>query len=398
MTQIIMIKKLCVLGGAVALFISLMACSSFGSGKAVNSSRIPAELLPILSGETLLHRIVGSAEYPNEPLFILTDAMKTFAAQSVKGIHDPASRVTALHRQLIKSPYLGGQGIRYSALTTDNPQVVFTQSEANCLSYSLLFVAMAKEVGLDAWVNEVTIPSNWERQDDNSFYLMRHVNAKVRVPKESKMAAQQFQLNRSSATDEMVIDLEIRLFRRHYPQAPLTQREAEAQFYSNKGIEFASRKETEKAFLYLRKALERDMSRSYLWNNFGGVFLRNGSYEDAAKIYLHAHKINPKDDSVLANLAGVYKRLGDTDKADAYLQLSLRYRESSPYYQYRLAEDALSRNDVGLAEEITQKILRSNVEEPRFYRLAIKVAKRQNKSEKVDAYQKRLDKLLATFI
>jgi hypothetical protein len=208
MTQIIMIKKLCVLGGAVALLISLIACSSVGSGKAVNSSRIPAELLPILSGETLLHRIVDSAEYPNEPLFILTDAMKTFAAQSVKGIHDPASRVTALHRQLIKSPYLGGQGIRYSALTTNNPQVVFTQSEANCLSYSLLFVAMAKEVGLDAWVNEVTIPSNWERQDDNSFYLMRHVNAKVRVPKESKMAAQQFQLNRSSATDEMVIDLE----------------------------------------------------------------------------------------------------------------------------------------------------------------------------------------------
>jgi hypothetical protein len=65
-----------------------------------------------------------------------------------------------------------------------DPQVTLQADEAfaartgNCLTFSSLFIAMAREAGLEAWYQEIAIPPKWRAVNDTLLVSM-HVNAVV---------------------------------------------------------------------------------------------------------------------------------------------------------------------------------------------------------------------------
>lgn len=353
----------------IALVLGLFLC--WGCTSLVQNPEYqpnPQVLADALSGRDVLGQDYRDDELPNDDLFSLTPEMARFAEQAVANANNTDKKTEALHTALL-SQY--GRGINYSAYTTITGAQAFEQRQANCLSYTLLFVTMARHVGINAQFNEVMLPPTWDMRPDNTYLFMHHVNAKV--------VMHPFNLGwvkviGMADVSDIVIDLEMRRYKPHYEQHIIDEDQIAAQYYSNRGMELANAGDTRAAFLNLRKALILDKKASYIWNNLGSFYRRLGYLPMAEAVYLHGWELNAKDPSIMHNLAGLYKDLGNDERSAFFLEKVKRHREANPYYQYQLARDLISeKQDYQQAREHIERSLKAEKNEPRFYQLAAEI-------------------------
>jgi tetratricopeptide (TPR) repeat protein len=263
-------------------------------------------------------------------------------------------------------------GIRYSAFDTGTAKEVFESTKANCLGYTLLYVALARHLGLNAEVNQVSVPPVWNMNEEKSYFLMRHVNAKVVIRRKSWSFVREV----SSVSDlgDVIVDLEMSRFRANYPQESLDEQSVEALFYNNRAMELASQGDTKNAFLYLRRAIEANNKQSFIWSNLGSFYRKRGHLSLAETIYLHALSINKKDLTVLHNLAGLYVQLGDHEKSELYTRKVQRYRNANPYYLYQEAVKAKEAGDIEKAKLLIARALKKETGDDRLYLLSAELS------------------------
>lgn len=351
----------------ILVLAGLVGCSTAGP-KA--SSKQKGLLAQTLSGELILGRPYTSTELPQVELFELTPEMKNFATAAVAGIHIADKKAEALHQALMTSEQRGGRGITYSAYMTNTGREAFEQRQANCLSYTLLYVAMARHVGLRAEVNEVFLPPTWDMRAGNTYLFMRHVNAKVFMANPARGWVRTL---RTADVTDIVVDLEMRRYRAHYKQKVIGNELVAAQFYSNRGMELAAAGDSQNAFLYLRKALLMSDKSSYIWSNFGSFYRRLGMTAEAEAIYLHGLGVNPRDYTIMHNLAGLYKDTGNNEQAKYYRERVRKHRDANPYYIYRRALEENDKQNYTKALALIKSAISKEKDEVRFYRLAVSI-------------------------
>lgn len=310
--------------------------------------------------------------------------MQLFAEQAVKRSGNTFEKVKALHYALLLPVEEGGRGMVYNAYSTQAPIAAFQERRVNCLSFSLLYVALAQHLKLKAQINEVQTPPVWNLRNNDSLFLMRHVNVKVPLQDERFFSAN---------PDDVVVDLEMGRYKSTYSQRYISDTLVAAQFYSNRGMEIAAEGNREQAFLYLRKALQEDSQQSYIWNNFASLYTQRHLLREAEVIYRHGLEVNPEDLSIMANLAGLYQRMGDSEKAAIYNKLAQRYRQANPYYQYALALSAVDSEDYGNALHHVKRAIELGREEPRFYELAASIYTQLGDTDAVQLMQKKYSKI-----
>lgn len=350
------------------LLFSLWGCSSVVQKAPFTGDQGPVSRA--LTGELILARPYVASELPNHELFELTAEMKAFASTAVAGMVAADKKAEALHQALMTSEQLGGRGITYSAYITNTGIDAFEKREANCLSYTLLYVAMARHLGLKAEVNEVILPPTWDMREGDTYLFMRHVNAKVFMPSVTRSWVRSVS---TADVSDIVVDLEMRRFRAHYKQKVIGKDLIAAQFYSNRGMELAAEGDSTNAFLYLRKALLMSEAPSYIWSNFGSLYRRQGLLPEAEAIYLHGLKVNPRDYTIMHNLAGLYKEMGNQEQQKYYQERVRKHRNANPYYMYRRAQDAADKGDYDKALGLIKAAIKKEKDEIRFYRLAVTI-------------------------
>ncbi|WP_039917402.1 transglutaminase-like domain-containing protein [Cellvibrio mixtus] len=336
-------------------------------------------LTKALSGELILGRAYKNDELPNVDLFGLTPEMRQFAETVTTSAKRKEAKAEALHQALMTSRTHGGRGITYTAYITNTGIDAFEQRQANCLSYTLLFVSMARHLGLNAEVNEVMLPPTWDMRDSDTYLFMRHVNAKVFMPRKHMFSW--VRVTETADVGDIVVDLEMRRFRPHYKQKVIGADLVAAQFYSNRGMELSAEGDARAAFLYLRKALLMSAEPSYIWSNFGSFYRRQKMFAEAEAIYLHGLAINPRDYTIMHNLAGLYLELGNTAKHKEYQQRVRQHRNANPYYMFKLAEEFAQRNEDDKALDLLRKSIKKEKDEVRFYKLAAEIYERTGDSE-----------------
>lgn len=370
----------------------LSACSSTPENKLVFSSPIVDQAL---SGESLIGHPVSSSELPDLDLFGLTDEMKLFAKKAVASGRNQDEKVELLHRALLSSE---GRGIRYSLMSTGTPIEIFENKKANCLGHSLLFVSMARYLGLNAHVNQVMIPPYWNLNEatssKDSFLLIKHVNVKIKLRKIAYTSAPDGRVQ-IGTRPEIVIDLEMRRFRSIYHQVLLKDDEVAALFYNNRAMELMADGQTKEAFLYLKRALDFQPNANFIWSNLGTLYRRQGQMEVAEAVYLKALSIDPSDLTLLNNMAGIYKQMGRHDEAAAYQTRVKKYRESNPYYLYQMAVRAKEDGHWDKAIDWIHKAISKQKTEERFYRLAAEVYEQQGLLDKAQKMLVKADALAA---
>lgn len=334
------------------------------------------DLDSILSGELLFDEPPSETDLPSYDLMTLSPMMRVVAEEVALQHRHSAERAEALHQALLSSPMVGGLGMRYIALNTTTAARAFERREVNCLSFTLMYVAMARHIGLKAGVNDVQVPPTWDMRDGESFLLFRHVNAKVMLPR----------------GDELILDLEMERYSPVYEQSVIGDRQVAAQFYNNLGMERVALGDRHSAFLHLRKALQMDDRQSHIWNNLGTLYKRMGENEAAEIAYLQGLTLAPGDLPLMSNLSSLYEARGEPGKASHFLQQVREHRNSNPYYLYSMAQEQLAQGNLKQAERYLERAIERQAEEPRFYTLAAEIYDQRALPDKAEAMRRKAER------
>jgi len=288
------------------------ACSALLAACA--SVSLPGRAPPPLLGDH------ARVEISDVDLLEITPRMQRFLDQYVTGYESSDMRRELLTLALMDTSMLG---FHYDARRTFTARQAFETRSGNCIAFASLFVALAREAGLNARFHEVLIPPEWSREDE-TLIVTRHINVAV-----------------SSPQGYYQVDISKEDLRRVMRKRILGDREALALYYNNLAMEALFDSDLATAHAYLVKAIETAPRLADAWSNLGVVLSRNGQRDDAETAYLTALGIDGSERSAMVNLYGLYMAQERHQEAEALRRQVERYRRENPYYLLALSDRAL---------------------------------------------------------
>jgi Flp pilus assembly protein TadD len=305
----------------------------------------------VLSAEVLLRAepLTGESDVPaldDVDVLVLNQEMLTFLDKHVNRKHQ---RTLKLHDLLYAIITEGSFGLEYDEITR-TAQETFQARLGNCLSFTNMFVAMAREVGIEVTYQEVEIPPDWSLEGD-TYVLNRHVNVYIDLgPGGTK-----------------VVDFNIDDFRSSYDRQLISDERALAHFYSNIGVEYMQKHEALEALSYFRKAVASDHEFAPVWSNLGALYSRAGYFKYAEAAYIQALAIKPQELVAMSNLGRLYEHLGQSELAAWYNKQTNLHRMRNPYYRYHLAHEAFLAEDYDTSIGHLKYSVRKKKNEDTFY-------------------------------
>jgi len=296
---------------------------------------------PLVTEASQLPEIISATD-----ILSVNPEMKSFIDEHVDR---RGTSYVKLHQLLYAVINEGSFGLKYDDLTHTAAET-FDVRIGNCLSFTNMFVAMARDAGLKASFQEVEIPPDWSMQGD-VFVLSRHMNIYIDL----------------GYHGEHIVDFNIDDFRSTYDRRKISDERALAHFYSNRGVERLQAGDDVEAFLFFRQAIEFDQSFAPAWNNLGTLYSRNGHRDFAEASYLQAVDVQRGAMLPMSNLARLYEANGDAERAEYYSDRVSFHRSRNPYYQYHLAREAFQERNYEDAIEYLQKAIRQKEWEDSFY-------------------------------
>jgi Flp pilus assembly protein TadD len=278
--------------------------------------------------------------------FALDAAMEAFIAP-LKEVREPRMRMQALIQALEAR---GMFSLEYAEVTR-TASGTFHDRQGNCLSFTMLFVSLARAAGLQANYQSVVVPPTWS--NDGQVVVASHVNTAVRTGR----------------GEETIVDFNLRPYQSERRSRRISDSYALALFYSNLGAEAMLRNDYAAALVYLREAARVRPEIAGVWVNLGVLYARHGRYEHAEAAYLRALDVDADEPSALTNLSLVYDALGETQLATQYRDRVQNYRERNPYYHFALATRAYEQEQFADAMAAVRKALRLKPDERQFYEL-----------------------------
>ncbi|MGD9159285.1 MAG: tetratricopeptide repeat protein [Desulfobacteraceae bacterium] len=326
----------------------------------INIDRFPAYIMP---DGTKIYPSSIDETVPDIDILAINDDVKSLIEEKVKKIRNYEDRVVMLTKILV-------QKIQYDTLDdaygVQTAQETFDTGTGNCLSFSNLFIAMARYAGFKSRFFEIPTLPNWTREGDILFFT-RHIGASIDI---HNYYTQLIQLDLSENGSRVLsMDRATRYFFAPSELAPenpgintfgfrsIPDYRAFAQFYNNLGSKKLAEGNAPEAFRYFIKAIKTDPKLSFAWSNLGVIYRRNNQLDTAEAAYLQGLAVTQgsKDTSVLTimnNLENLYDITGENEKALLYKTYVASFREKNPYYQYisgkTAYDDSLFEKSVGL--------------------------------------------------
>jgi len=242
-----------------------------------------------------------------------------------------------------------GLGMQYSADATLTVEQAYRTRKGNCLTFTLLTVALARASGLDAYGQELDDIVAW-RVDDKLIYGFNHVNAGISI-------------GNLRFTVDVARDL---VMARNAPE-PVSDQRLLALYYSNRATELLAGVSPAMATPYMDLALQLAPRYAGAWANAGVMRLRQGDRQAAERDYLRALALDPKNASALLNLVALYRLNGDEARRAIYARRIEKIRAKDPYFHLLQAEDAEKRGDYAGAVQHYRSAIRLYDGDPRFY-------------------------------
>jgi tetratricopeptide (TPR) repeat protein len=267
-------------------------------------------------------RFGATAPVPAVDVLAVSDGMRAFLERE---FDHPGNYILVFER-LMRTMALHGLFTRhYQADVTHTAAETFARRRGNCLSYTSLFVALARELGLDARYQVVEMPPVW---DADACYLVRyrHVNVLVR---NLRLRDGRFQ--------DMTVDFNTAEPSPSYPRHVISDREATALYYANLAVVRLRAGQPEAAYGYLRQAIQLAPGSTDLWINLGALYASAAQPARAIEAYQVALGLDGRERSALIGLADNHDRLGHGEVAAAYRERARDWRDDNPWYHFSLA-------------------------------------------------------------
>jgi len=337
------------IGSLFVLLLMLTSCS-FRGGGAVPDLNQKISTVELLSGEALFGPQVESIELPEDNVLQVGNSMRDFAKDTIPFNASKYAKVKTLLKAVLGPDQLG---MKYNTTATFTARAAFEKAEGNCLSFSYLFVALARDQGLRVNFREVDVPPEWDNMNEEMYFHAGHVNVQVSI-----------NYNR-----EAIVDIDKVRNKPSYEGRLISDNHARALYYSNIGAEHLQAGDQREAFRYFAKALDLAPEQENFWSNLGVLYRMNGLMDHAESAYLIGLAINPSSRTVLNNIVALYEHKGEPEKVSHYAGLVYNYQMKNPYFRYMIAQEEF---DKGLYDESLRHLkfaIKRKKKESKFYQL-----------------------------
>lgn len=326
----------------------LLLCTALLGGCA-GPARVldPFDLEPLQLAEGALTPVQARARVGTTDLMALDEEMAAFVERYTGEVRNRPARLRSLHRAVSSSSMLG---LAYQANADGDARQAFHSGEANCLSYAHLFVALAREAGLDARYNWLEVRPQWNRVGERVAVRL-HVNVLVRVSHREEFMVDIDPLQRSDIAGARVI----------------SDNEAAALHYNNLGMTALAEERLEDAFAYMVTALDYSPDLGLLWTNLGALYRHNNQMAAAEHSYLRTLELEPDSRTAMNNLVVLYGMQGREEARQQWLARVERYRDSNPYYHAYLGDLAGEQDDWQAALDHYRKAVRLRPEDSHLH-------------------------------
>ena len=315
---------------------------------------------PKLTLESLL-----SAELPQQEsttavvptaqeILSVNDEMRSFLRRYVNPKSSDYSRLRELLTGMMQEGYLS---LNYQIERTQSAAETFARKDGNCLSFTNLFVALARQIGLDVHFQLVDIPPRWHSQD-TWVVFDKHIN--TIVPR--------LRVN-GLYTRDYVVDFNIADYLGNYDQRVIRDEQAIALMYSNLGVAQMRQGSHANALALFRAAYDLHPDIPGLWINIAVMHARLGHLNQAEVALHHALKLEKANPAALSNLAALYAARGEPDNTQTVEAWMRFYRDKNPYYYFNLAHRAYREKRFEEAFSLVKQALSIKKDEHQFHYL-----------------------------
>jgi tetratricopeptide (TPR) repeat protein len=250
------------------------------------------------------------------------EELRSFADEVTRGKRGERRLAIAVGAAIVSQ--VGGEGLSYESFENFTAVEAFDAGHGNCLSFTNLFVALARAAGLPAVYVLVDHIDDFAG-DEQRVVAMRHMCAGFY--REGKLHLVDFG-NIDPAT--------------YWNVRAIDDREAVAFFYANLGYAAYDDGDLDGALTLYRTALDLEPGFSPGWNNLGTALRRAGDLDAAEQAFASAIRADPQSVAALSNLAALHRDQDREEDAAAAEKRIERIRSRSPYHLFvraRLARE-----------------------------------------------------------
>lgn len=304
-------------------------------------------------------------------LLRVDEEMRRYFAGRVPRKGSDAAKVEAIVAAILNKD---GLAFAYLGEGSFEPRETFRRRQGNCMAFSLLLVAVARDHRLDARFNEVQTRALWDRIGP-IVAEMHHLNVVVRT--DTGLVIVDLLPVPGSAGAEIAAN-------------PVPDARAFAMFYGNNGVYLLGQGRSGEALRWLERATAIAPGFTRSWINLASAHSFLGDFVKAQACYERALREDPADLGALSGLAQLWRRAGQSDRAQQLEKRTERYRERNPYYLVELARRDLAAGDAAAAEKRLRRALSIKDDEPEFYELAIAAARQLGRTKAASRWTARL--------
>jgi len=203
----------------------------------------------------------------------------------------------------------------------------------DCLSLSILSLALARALGVTAQVQEVRVPTLFDRRGGVDF-VNAHVNLRVRNDHLVNLR------DRVLPAADLIIDFEPQVGSRQRG-TPLSDAALYARFLNNRAAAQLAAHQERLAYAHFKAAILADPSYRASYSNLAQLYLRTGRPAQAEALLLHALSLGDPLGVALQSLQQLMVDQGRQAKARDYAMRLAARRAEDPYHWLGLGLDHL---------------------------------------------------------
>lgn len=268
-----------------------------------------------------------------------------------------------------------GHNMTYDVRANFSPIEAYSNKKGNCLSFTLLLAALAKELGAELQYNAVDIPDTWGLDDKLGMVFYRHVNAVL-----------------ISRNYRRIFDLAMNRYDPGYPQRFISEAQALALLHNNNAVDLLGAGRTADAVHPSKIAVSLSPDNADLWVNLGVIMKHLGQRNKTEFAFLKAYQLDRYNLAAISNLERFYLEESAPQIAKLFTKQAERARQSNPYFHYQLALAAYQEQKFQQAYKANQKAIVLHSKDPRFFELKSRIAQQQGKYvDAIKALQKAYD-------
>lgn len=297
--------------------------------------------------------MAGHAEPPDpdEVMRLPAPVLERLEREVVAVAQSPERRLELLV-DLISSQ--SGLGLRYKAMPTLSVAQTIERRHGNCLSFSLLFISMARALDLDVFPREVRVPASW-RQEGRLIFDIGHVNSGVDTPSSRKTVdfEPDFLLAQRLASP--------------YRGRRISDQRALAHFYNNRAAELLADGDTDQARAWADRALEMDPRFGPAHNTAGIIERRQARTRAAREHFRAALELSHDPAAALFNLVRLERSDGRMDEAARYAGRLEALRSTDPWFQWAIGRFYEALEEPAVAARFYTRAVDLDADEYRFH-------------------------------